>query len=1167
MAVEYKSIYRVEFCEQKNFQTVIVLFKRRMDSSSATPTVIDVYPVGVNDSPVVVNYPDIGVYKMNQINGSECEFNLVSSPVFDLKSMYTADETEWLVEISGAWTWTGFIIPDSCSEPFLQHPYPVRIRAVDRLGILKDIPYINKTVLYKGFETDLTIIARVLAFTDIKLDIISAVNTTEQTMNANDPLTQVYIDNDRFHDIDGNPFTCEVVLKSILDRWGAQLHQFNGAWQIVNVLEKSRGIVPARRFNYLGAFISNTTIGNDIQGGGEGRTIRPVGSTEIAKALASSTSYYQYGYPANKLFNGDFNIWSPPMTLPQGWSSSGGAIGSVGSVAENPDDKYLIIINTDPANSAIISDSAVQVRSTDSVSISFDLFAPTATSGGFTGTASIRVAIFDQFGNFFTKNGWARGGFYEIRTNRIEFINQMSIRFDVDDRPEDYQLKIGFRTVITDNNGIERETYINNAEIRVSLKTNQTKAPLGSYNRQRSLSSQTATKDPILILHSDEANRQRTSRLLINNLDPDPFTLRWKRAGYTENISLLQTISNTELTLHQRPYEIFEADFFGYGTIGLNSRLSVDLIPDVMIFLSGSFNVMSGVHSLRFAQILIDKLDNTKVAGFDQMFEDYGGLTDKSGLSVGSPSSVSPGGGGATIDTNGFIRNQTEYQTDAKYNVSVGIIKDKLIIPAVVPGGLIAGQVAVWASNLSGISNNPSGYVLPVASASILGGVKIGAGLTMTGEFLSASGGESPLNFLSPLVRNGNNVTLQTGIALNNDILGNSNTSTMWGGWSANFSQTPVALSYLVGGHEGVARPYSADMVNLWLGTPTGFSLQQVTERGNTTSLSIIANGGFVIGASSATSKGFSLNKTFTSMNQHSFEDYSFLNPTAGNEGWGVFDSSTSLGGSANNDHIISFQARTNYSGTGVLGGNNAIGSVGSNSGMFGMLTAMTHSSIGTINNTAGILINDIVGTGAINNNYGIYIRPITKGLLKSYSIYSAGGKSFFEGKVYIGSDVDNGVIAKMQVNGDIYAYNFLGTSTNTVNWGGFPANFATNPTSIDVFAAFDGATNTFRSANKVQSQGFLNINDGTLLNNGITGNSATATKLQTVRTIWGQSFDGSGNIIGSLTSVTDITASGKVKSSIVEAIDAQIIPQVAPSNFESGKSYLWIGNLSGITN
>ena len=44
-------------------------------------------------------------------------------------------------------------------------------------------------------------------------------------------------------------------------------------------------------------------------------------------------------------------------------------------------------------------------------------------------------------------------------------------------------------------------------------------------------------------------------------------------------------------------------------------------------------------------------------------------------------------------------------------------------------------------------------------------------------------------------------------------------------------------------------------------------------------------------------------------------------------------------------------------------------------------------------------------------------------------------------------------------------------------------------------------------------------------------GNAATATKLQTARKIWGQSFDGTGNVSGAISGVTNITASGVIVS------------------------------------
>ena len=56
-----------------------------------------------------------------------------------------------------------------------------------------------------------------------------------------------------------------------------------------------------------------------------------------------------------------------------------------------------------------------------------------------------------------------------------------------------------------------------------------------------------------------------------------------------------------------------------------------------------------------------------------------------------------------------------------------------------------------------------------------------------------------------------------------------------------------------------------------------------------------------------------------------------------------------------------------------------------------------------------------------------------------------------------------------------------------------------------------------------------------------IDGNVASATKLQTARTLWGQSFDGSANVSGDMTGVGNITASGTIKSSAIPAFYADV--------------------------
>lgn len=101
---------------------------------------------------------------------------------------------------------------------------------------------------------------------------------------------------------------------------------------------------------------------------------------------------------------------------------------------------------------------------------------------------------------------------------------------------------------------------------------------------------------------------------------------------------------------------------------------------------------------------------------------------------------------------------------------------------------------------------------------------------------------------------------------------------------------------------------------------------------------------------------------------------------------------------------------------------------------------------------------------------------------------------------------------------------------------------------------SFDGTANittsnwgTARSVGIVNSDGTgtavtVSVNGGANVNlklpatikAALTGNATTATTLQTARTIWGQSFNGSANVSGALTGVTNITASGSVTAQMV---------------------------------
>ncbi|MCM1219094.1 MAG: hypothetical protein NC548_31820 [Lachnospiraceae bacterium] len=76
-----------------------------------------------------------------------------------------------------------------------------------------------------------------------------------------------------------------------------------------------------------------------------------------------------------------------------------------------------------------------------------------------------------------------------------------------------------------------------------------------------------------------------------------------------------------------------------------------------------------------------------------------------------------------------------------------------------------------------------------------------------------------------------------------------------------------------------------------------------------------------------------------------------------------------------------------------------------------------------------------------------------------------------------------------------------------------------------------------------------------------INGNVYSATKLQTPRTLWGQNFDGTGNVSGSLSGVGDITASGTIYTdgSLYAGSDIHTLGQVrADSGIKLGEGLIY---------
>ena len=196
-------------------------------------------------NPIQINYQNTSSNKLEPIIGSECTLNLIATENFELEDLYTENEREFLVEVyrNGGLIWSGFIIPDGCQEAFTFAPYAISVNAVDGLGLLKNLSYVqNDGNFYLGKQSFIDVINACLIRLDApSLVLNTCVNIYDVTMtegDAYDPMAQGFVNAERYIKDDlFTPMNCEEVLRSILEEWTAVMIQSGGEWYIYRPTE------------------------------------------------------------------------------------------------------------------------------------------------------------------------------------------------------------------------------------------------------------------------------------------------------------------------------------------------------------------------------------------------------------------------------------------------------------------------------------------------------------------------------------------------------------------------------------------------------------------------------------------------------------------------------------------------------------------------------------------------------------------------------------------------------------------------------------------------------------------------------------------------------------------------------------------------------------------
>ncbi|MFA5243714.1 MAG: hypothetical protein WC380_00300 [Pedobacter sp.] len=196
--------------------------------------------IEAQESPVIIDYNNSSDYKMQPLRGSECTLNLIATENFQLQDLYTENEQKWLVEIyrNASLIWSGFIIPDGCQESFAFTPYTIQVNAVDGLGLIKNLSYVqNDGNFWLGKQSFLEVIYNCLnrlSYPSIVINTCVNIYPDSYTPSDTlDPLNTTFVDAQRFlKDDEINPMNCQEVMDSILRQWTACIIQSEGEWFI-----------------------------------------------------------------------------------------------------------------------------------------------------------------------------------------------------------------------------------------------------------------------------------------------------------------------------------------------------------------------------------------------------------------------------------------------------------------------------------------------------------------------------------------------------------------------------------------------------------------------------------------------------------------------------------------------------------------------------------------------------------------------------------------------------------------------------------------------------------------------------------------------------------------------------------------------------------------------
>jgi hypothetical protein len=250
------------------------------------------------------------------VRGTSLDFGIREEVDFELDEFYTNNPKKIKAELYKDTTllWTGYVLPQQYQAPYVPVPLTVRFTATDGLGLLK-----NETFALTGLKSQLEILIYCIDKIGLALGYSIAINLFDASHAENrSPLAQTFEDAEIYEDDN-----CYEVVEKILQKYDAEITQLEGRWHITCSADKK-----STRMLYTTAGVYETTaaaptvldLGYPDTAGIEvwpigylTRGLEPGGKKVILK--------HNFGRKNSMLTNAEF--WRFASSLFTGWTKTG----------------------------------------------------------------------------------------------------------------------------------------------------------------------------------------------------------------------------------------------------------------------------------------------------------------------------------------------------------------------------------------------------------------------------------------------------------------------------------------------------------------------------------------------------------------------------------------------------------------------------------------------------------------------------------------------------------------------------------------------------------------------------------------------------------------------------------------------------------------------------